>query len=125
MGALAINDLINLRNQGQVIAIGIEAYEDEELTNPLTSIDWGTFIPGQTKNITCWIYNSGNTPVMVSIWVDNWNPKTASYYLSFDNDYNGTTIEPETSFPVIFTLSVSQDVRDITTFNFDIFINAY
>jgi len=111
-------------NKGNIKTIGINVYWDAECTNKMTEINWGILDPGWIGNVTGYLKNEGNYPVVLSVHTENWNPVGASSYISISWDYNNQTIEPNQIVPVVFTLSVSETIQGIESFSFDIVITA-
>lgn len=111
-----------ISNAGTVKAIGVGVYWDNELTNPLSSINWGVLEPGSSENVTCYVRNEGNSVSTLSMYTSNWNPSNASDYITLSWDYSGQSINPNEAIQVTFTLSVDASIDGITSFSFDITI---
>ena len=111
-------------NVGVVKAVGVEVYWDAALTNKVSSIDWGVLDPGSNKNVTVYIRNEGNSAVSLTMNTANWNPSTASNYMTLTWNYGGQSINVGAVIQVKLTLSVSASVAGITNFSFDINIVA-
>jgi len=107
---------------GAVKAIGVMVYSDAGGTSRMYSIDWGVLEPGESKNVTCFIRNEGNSAVTVSLSTENWSPSNASLSITLNWDYDGQFIDPSEIIEVTFTLAVSASVSGITDFSFDIVI---
>jgi hypothetical protein len=111
-----------ISNVGSLKTIGIGAYWDENLTNRVDGIDWGTLEPGDQKSFLIYFQNEGNSAVTLSQSTSNWNPSAAATYLTLSWDYNGQTIEADKNLQVTLTLSVSASITGITDFSFDIIV---
>jgi len=111
-------------NTGTVKAVGVGVYWDQALTNPVSSINWGTLEPGSSVNKTVFIRNEGNTGATLSMTTSNWNPSGASSYMTLSWNYGGQTLSAGQVVQVRFTLSVSSSITGITGFSFDITIAA-
>jgi hypothetical protein len=122
MSATQSNKTIS--NAGTVKAIGVGVYSDQACNNPVTSISWGTIDPGSSINKTVYIKNTGNNAVTLTLATSNWNPASASSYMTLTWDYNGQTINVNAVIQVKLTLSVLSTVSGITNFGFDITIVA-
>ena len=61
-------------NTGDVKGVGVGVYWDVECSNKTTSVDWGFLEPGEASNVTVFIQNEGNIPVVLNMTTDNWNP---------------------------------------------------
>jgi hypothetical protein len=108
-----------ISNVGSLKTIDIEAYWDENLTNRVNGINWGTLEPGDQKSFSIYLHNEGNSAVTLSMSTSNWNPSTAATYLTLSWNYNGQAIEADKNLQVTLTLSVSANITGITNFSFD------
>lgn len=112
-------------NSGNVKTVGVGVYWDSACTDNVTSIDWGFLEPGATVNRTVYIRNEGNTPLVLNMTTDNWNPTSTSGYVFLNWNLEGCVVN--TTVPVVqavLTLSVSSDVSGVTGFSFDIIITG-
>jgi hypothetical protein len=107
---------------GAVKAIGVMVYSDVNVTNRLTSIDWGVVEPGEDKNVICYIRNEGNFAVTLSLLTENWSPSNASQYITLSWNYDGHSIGLGEIVEVTINLDVSDSVSGITDFSFDLVI---
>jgi len=105
---------------GTLKAIGIEVYQNENLTDRVTTINWGTLEPGDTKTCTIYVSNKGNFPLTLSLSSSNWNPPSASNYLTLTWSYSGQTISAGETVQVTLTLAVSPSITGLSNFGFDI-----
>jgi hypothetical protein len=80
LGALVATRRIS--NTGNLKAIGVGVCWDSSCTSAVSSIDWGALEPGVTKNFTIYVRNEGNVQVMLSMTTSNWNPASASSYIT-------------------------------------------
>jgi hypothetical protein len=113
-----------ITNAGSVKTIGVGVYWDQAMTNPVSSISWGSIEPGSNVNKTVYIRNEGNAPATLSMTTSNWNPSSASSYMTLSWNYGGQTLAVNEVRQVIFTLAVSSSVTGVTSFSFDITIAA-
>ena len=113
-----------ISNTGSITAIGVGIYWNQEATNKVTSIDWGTLEPDSNKNVTVYIKNEEDSAVTLGLYTSNWNPSNTSDYVSLTWDYGGQFINAEEIVQVTLMLSVSADISGITTFSFDITVIA-
>ena len=113
---------VTLPNLGTVKAMGVGVYWDSGCSNSVTSVNWGTVEPGSTNDVTVYIRNEGNAAETLSSTAENWNPSTASMYMSLSWDYGGQVIDVGEVVQVTLSLSVSASVTGITSFSFDIVI---
>lgn len=113
-----------LSNLGRIKTIGVGVYWDSACTNAVSPIDWETVEPGSLKNVTVYIRNEGNSVSNLSISTSNWNPPSASDYISLSWDYGGQQLSPNQVIRVTLTLTISSKIKDISNFSFDITISA-
>jgi len=111
-------------NAGSVKGIGVGIYWDQACTNKTSSINWGLLDPGSNKSVTVYVRNEGNAPATLSKTVQNWNPSTATSYLSLNWSYAGQTMSVSQVLQLKLTLLVSSSVSGISNFSFDTSIIA-
>ncbi|MCK4433977.1 hypothetical protein KAU92_00700 [Candidatus Bathyarchaeota archaeon] len=112
-------------NAGNVRAVGVGVYWDNACTSNVTDIDWQFLEPGDTANKTVFIKNGGTLPLVLTMTTDNWNPTTASDYITLSWDRENYVLN--TTAPVVqavLTLSVSSDISGVGAFSFDITITG-
>jgi len=126
LGPLVLAALGNrtVTNSGSVKAVGVGVYWDQACTNAVSSISWGAIDPGTNVNKTVYIRNEGNSAVTMTMTTSNWNPASASTYMTLIWNYGGQTINVNQVVQVKLTLTVSSSVTGITNFTFDITITA-
>ena len=105
---------------GTLKAIGIEVYQNEALTDRVTMINWGTLESGDTKTYTIYVSNKGNFPLTLSLSTSNWNPPSASNYLTLTWSYSGQAISAGEAVQVTLTLAVSPSITGLSNYGFDI-----
>ena len=106
-------------NTGAVSAVGVGVYWDYNCTNPVNSFDWGFIEPGGNKSIYCYIRNTGNQKVVLSMSTSNWNPQNATQFITFKWDLEGTNLDVGGRVKATFTLVVSASIKGIMSFRFD------
>jgi len=109
---------------GRIKTVGVGVYWNSTCTNVVSTIDWETVEPGSSKNVTVYIRNEGNSVSTLSLNTSNWNPSSASNYISLSWDYRGQKLSPNQVMQVTLTLSISSSIKDISNFSFDITISA-
>jgi len=117
---LATNRTIG--NVSAVEANGVGVYWDNDCSNRVSSIDWGTLNPGSVKNIAVYIRNEEQEPMYLILSTKNWNPSEASEYLNLGWNYNQWRMNPGETLQITLTLSVSSYIQGITSFDFDILV---
>jgi hypothetical protein len=109
-------------NVGVVKAVRVGVYEDAKCSTNVTSINWGILEPGAVTNFTVYIKNEGNTPLILNMTTDDWEPENASIYITLKWNLEGSRINPSDVIPANLTLSISPNIEGITNFSFEIFI---
>ena len=120
LGALVATRTIS--NTGNLKAIGVGVYWDSGCTSAVSSIDWGALEPGVTKNFTIYVRNEGNVQVMLSMTTSNWNPSSASSYITLSWNRENYVLSSGSVVSAVLALSVSSSISGITSFSFDIII---
>jgi len=113
-----------LTSSGVVKTVGVGVYWDESCSKPVTSIDWGMVEPGSQKNQSVYIRNEGNADITLSLNTENWNPASASNYITLTWDYDNRTLAPNQVIAVTLTLSVLSNITEVESFTFTIVITA-
>lgn len=115
---------VRVSSVGQVKTVGLDAYEDANLTIPLTAIDWGTIEPSANKSVQIYIQSSSNAPIFLWLSTENWVPMNATSWISLSWDYGGSLLQPNESMALTLTLAISENVTNIQTFSMDIVITG-
>jgi len=113
-----------LSGTGTIKAVGIGVYWDLPCTNATSSLNFGLLEPGGSKNFTLYLKNNGNSPLTLSMTTQNWNPSTASSFMTLTWNREGQQISPNQVIQFVITLSVSPSVTGISSFSFDIIITG-
>jgi len=121
---VVLSVVIRVRNVGRIKAVGVKFFWNPECTDEATEIDWGMLSPGSTYGVTLFCKNIKNTPVVLNLTTDNWDPENAGQYLYPDWNYTGEVIEPEEVLPIQFQLTVSINITGIDVFSFDFLIGV-
>jgi len=120
LGVLVATQTFN--NAAIIKTVGVGVYSDSACTQKVTSINWQTLVPGETKTITIYVKNEGSTRIALSMSVGNWTPSTAANYINVTWNRQDSSLDAGASFSATFILSVSQAISGITSFTFDITI---
>jgi hypothetical protein len=102
----------------------IGVYSDSACTQPLTSINWGTILPGGSVTRTIYIKNMNTTQITLSMTKTDWNPARANGPITLTWDKEGTTLTANQIATATLTLNVSPSINSITTFRFNIVITG-
>jgi hypothetical protein len=122
LGALVATRTIS--NTGSLKAIGVGVYWDSSCTSAVSSIDWGALEPGVTKNFTIYVKNEGNVQVRLSMTTSNWNPASASSYITLSWNRENYVLSSGSVVSAVLTLSVSSSISGVTSFSFNIIITG-
>jgi len=122
LGALVATRTIS--NSGNLKAIGVGVYWDSSCTNTVSSIDWGVLDPSATVTRTIYVRNEGNVAVTLSMTTGNWDPSSASSYITLIWSRGGYVLSAGSVVDAVLTLSVSSSISEITSFSFDITITG-
>ncbi len=113
-----------ISNAGSVKGIGVGIYWDLACTNQTSSVNWGLLDPGSNKTVGIYVRNEGNSIIVLSKSVQNWNPSSVQSYVSLNWNYVNQTLNVNQVLQVSLTLVVSSTVSGITNFSFDVTISA-
>jgi hypothetical protein len=122
LGALVASHTIS--NSGSVTAVGVNVYTDSACTNAVSTINWGALNPGDVKNYAMYVKNVGTVPVTLSMTTGNWNPSSASSYLTLTWNKQNYVLPAGQVVQAMLTLTVSTSASIGTSFSFDITITG-
>jgi hypothetical protein len=124
IAAIGSTQLKVFRNTAIIKSIEVGVYQDANCSNPLQGIDWGIIEPGENKTEIAYIRNEGNWEFHLSVYAANWTPPEAESYMKVSSDYQGQPIPVGSIVRVGLVLSLAEDVKDITSFDFDLVIEV-
>jgi uncharacterized repeat protein (TIGR01451 family) len=113
-----------ISSSGSVTAVGVGLYTDNTCTTAVSTISWGTLNPGDVKTYTMYVKNTGNVPVTLNMTVGNWNPASASTYISLTWNREKSVLPASQVVQAVLTLTVSSSTSGVTNFSFDITITG-
>jgi hypothetical protein len=99
-------------------------YGDRNCLSKVSSINWGTLTPGQSKKVTVYARNEGNQTIFLFLMPQNWNPVSVSNYLAFSWTMQNIKITKGGVAQVTLILYVSLYVTGVSTFSFNIVFNG-
>jgi len=112
-------------NTGAVKSVGVGVFWDSPCNSNVTSIDWGPLEPGAIANATVYIQNEGTVPLVLNMITDNWDPDSASDYITLTWNREGYVLSTKTPVvEAVLTLSILSNVSEVTSFSFDIIITG-
>ena len=113
-----------INNAGNVNSVGVGVYWEQECTNEVVTVDWGYIEPDSTQNVTIYIKNEGNTPMTLDLTTDSWSPVTAPTYIMLVWNREGAQVYGYSTLETTLTLTVSSNITEISTFNFNMTITG-
>ena len=117
MSALVANRMIS--NTGSITAVGVVIYSNSACTTTLSSIPWGAISPGSGLTYTIYVENTGTAQETLSMTTGNWNPATASSYITLTWNQGGAVLPAGSMVAAVLTLTVSSSITGITDFSFN------
>jgi len=121
VGLGSIIDPLVIGSGGTVnLPVGVGFYWDNNCTDPVSFIDWGTIWPGSSVNVTVFVKNEGSQAISISITAENWSPIEITSYMTFSSNYTGQTIDLQESLQITLSLATSLNIEEITNFSFNI-----
>ena len=128
LSGLTVSGLLNtskvLQSSGSVKAINVEVYWDNNCTQVVNAVDWGTPDPGDDVNTTVYIRNSGTASMNLSLTTSSWTPAEAANYITLSWDREGFVLNADEVTQAVLTLSVSDMISGIVDFSFNIVIEG-
>ena len=111
-----------IASSGSVRAIGVGVYWNANGTNPVTSLNWGMINPNSTQSKICYIENTGNQTLTLSMSTSSWSPANCTLFMQFGWNLTGATLSAGQTKAALLSLEVLPSVEGITTFSFDVTI---
>jgi len=102
----------------------VEVFWDAKCTQGVSSIDWGSLVPGETKAVSVYVQSKSNETCILILMPTGWNPPAAANYLKLNQDYENKKIQPSEVVEVTLSLTVSPNIAGITNFSFDIIVQG-
>jgi hypothetical protein len=115
---------VRISSVAAIKTVGVAVYWDPAFAVPVTSISWGIVEPGEVKNVSCYIANTSNVPIILTLTTSNWAPVNASQFISLTWNYDEREIPVSGYTPITFSLHVDPATTGITAFSFDITITG-
>ena len=115
----AINVSTNINSSGSIITSSpnIGAFSDSACTTAVTSVNWGSLAAGGTATQTVYVKNTGTAPMTLSLATSNWNPASASTYITVSWNQQGVQLAAGQSVAATITLTVSPSITGIASFS--------
>jgi uncharacterized protein YpuA (DUF1002 family) len=106
-------------NTGAITTVNVGAFSDSGCTQTLSTVDWGSIVPGSSANKTIYIKNTGTTMVSLNMTVNAWSPANASSSMTLTWNREGTVLNVGNNVATLLVLTVSGSVSGITNFSFN------
>jgi hypothetical protein len=112
---LLLGDHRSLNVSAVEATVSLGVYWDANCSSSVTSIDWGSLIPGQGSSVTFYVRNEGGTDCVLLVSIVNWQGNNASNCVSFS--CAAPTIVPAATVRVTPSLLVFSNASAVN-FNF-------
>ena len=113
-----------VHSRGAIKTVNVGAYWNSGCTNATTDIDWGILSPGTVSNVSFYVRNEGNLLLKLGLSTQNWNPTSASSYITLSWNREGRTLAAGNITLATLTLNISKSISAISSFSFDIVISG-
>jgi len=123
-GLISVSQTVSSTGTINISTVNVNVYSDSSCTQALTSIDWGTLVPGDSVTKLVYVKNTGNTPITLSMTKTNWTPSNANGPITLAWNKESTTLTAGQYVAATLTLSVSSSISGITTFGVNIVITG-
>jgi uncharacterized protein YcnI len=120
----ALSDSQTLPLNGTISTLNVDAYTDSACTVPCTSLSVGSISPGSSATQTIYIKNAGTVPMTLTMAISNWNPTTASNYLTVTWNRQGSVVNAGASVQAVITVTAAASTGTLTTFSCSVTITG-
>jgi len=107
-----------LPHLGSVKTTNVSIYSDYECTKNCTALCDLVVYPGCNFTKTVFVKNNGNTPELLTMTVDQWNPCYASSYLNITWNQENTVLEPGEIIQAALTLEAASNANSLKSFGY-------
>jgi hypothetical protein len=114
----------NVASYGTIKVLGVTAYSDSACTTKVTSIAWGTIVPGTSINKNIYVKNAGNAAGTLVMSYGNWTPSKAASFITFSWNCSNHVLASNAVTCAKLTLKVQSTITGVTDFSFSIAIQA-
>jgi hypothetical protein len=102
----------------------IDVYSDINCVSSLQSIDWGTLLPGEKKNVAIYVRNEGESSTVLALNPSGWTPVEAPNFMTITWNYSGSSVGSGQIMAIVLTLTVNPSINGITDFGVNIDVNS-
>jgi len=111
-----------ISSSGLIQAVGVGVYVDFECNEKVAFIDWGIMWPGAIKNLFYHLRNERQWNLVVAKSEADWQPPEACDFIFLTWNYKNKSLANLEVIPIVFTLSVSPFIQNITSFSHTIIL---
>jgi len=99
----------------RIIGVGVGVYWDSNCDNLVDSLSWGTIVIDPlrhevSKNVTVYVKNESNNPVVISLDISDWSPLGVEKYMRLSWDYDGRILDVDDSISIMLELSAGTQI---------------
>lgn len=123
----ALRAIIAVPNASAVTTSGnVGVFWDSAATKDVTAtgIKWGNVSVGTAAEVTVYVKNLGQQPLILSMNTSAWNPTTASLKMFMLWNYDDNPIAAGSVIKLNLRLYVSPDISGVTNFSFNVNIGV-
>jgi len=113
-----------IESEAELKGVGISIYAYANKSSPVSAIKWGLMEPGESRVFDCFVFNEGNSPLTLSMVVENWVPENASGQMSLTWTYAGEQLDVRGYIPVVFVLTLNPSISGLDSFGFTIVVTG-
>lgn len=125
LGAVvATRTISNSAGKTRTTVVGVGVYSDSACATALSTISWGNLNTGYAETYTMYVKNQGNVPVTLNMAAGNWNPSSASRYITLTWNKKNYVLPAGQVVQAVLTLTVSSKVSGVTSFSFSLTITG-
>jgi len=113
-----LSSVYPIGSTGVIASANLGVYSEIECVSEVSTMDWQTLRPGESKSKTVYVKNTGTVTLNLSMTTTDWSPLGASSYITLAWTREGTEIQPDEVLAAVFTLTVSGSIQGIPSFDF-------
>lgn len=102
----------------------LDVYSDSACKREITSIDWGSFMVGESISKTVYIKNTGTTQLTLHLEKTELSPSSVSNTFSLVWDSEDIVIKPNQKITATLTLTTTGDFNASTDFDMNVIITG-
>jgi hypothetical protein len=114
----------SVASYGMVKVMGVSLFWDRACTSDVTSIDWGTVVPGGSVDKYLYVRNNGTTAGTLSISCSDFVPETAASYMTLVWNCSGYVLSRDSVICAKLTLLVRSNITGVSDFSFGILVQS-